>query len=56
MLAVRTLGVCLDDCLYLAQLDRPHWKQYIALHKNGKPYFALHYDQAGACPKCGIYP
>jgi hypothetical protein len=27
-------------CLNFAQLYRPHDKQYIALHKKGKPYFA----------------
>jgi hypothetical protein len=55
MLAVRILGFRLDDCLDLAQLDRPHGRQYIAVHKKGKPYFALHYDAADRAPKCGIY-
>jgi hypothetical protein len=32
------LGVCLN----LAQLNRPHDRQYIALHNKGKRYFALH--------------
>jgi hypothetical protein len=26
----------------LAQLDRPHDRQYIALHKKGNNYFAMH--------------
>ena len=29
-------------CLNLAQLNRPHERQYIALHKKGKSYFASH--------------
>jgi hypothetical protein len=40
-MAVGTQGWVNANCLDLAQLDRSHGRQYIALHKKGKGQFRV---------------
>jgi len=45
------LGIAFTNCLDLAQFDRLHDRQYIALHKNGKGDFAMHAKYSPKQPK-----
>jgi hypothetical protein len=51
-----SLGSIGVTCLDLSALYRPHERQYIALHKKGKPYFAMHPNHGKQWFKMGHLP